>query len=172
MEILEHRDAWYQTYRDGWLATYEQTGKPGWKQYKRPQNEEYPHGAGISLSHSRLMLITSAGGYLAASQTPYDDQSDLGDYTIRTFPVDTPLEALAFAHTHYDHTAVNRDPQVLVPLRHLQAMLADGRIGGLTSVVSFMGYQPDATRVIDETIPLIVEAARRENADAALLVPS
>jgi hypothetical protein len=172
MEILEHRDAWYQTYRDGWLATYEQTGKPGWKQYKRPHNEEYPRGAGISLSSSRLMLITSAGGYLTASQMPYDDQSDLGDYTIRMFANDTPLEALAFAHTHYDHTAVNRDPQVLVPLLHLQAMVAEGKIGGLTWVVSFMGYQPDATRVIDETIPLIVEAAQRENAQAALLVPS
>ena len=35
-----------------------------------------------------------------------------------------------------------------------------------------MGYQPDAARVVDETIPPILEAIKEMNADAALLVPA
>ena len=41
---------------------------------------------------------------------------------------------------------------MLLPLRHLADMVDEGVIGELTSsVISFMGYQPDITRVIDET---------------------
>jgi hypothetical protein len=88
-------------------------------------------------------------------------------------PSATPLGALSFAHDHYDHTAVNQDPQVLVPLRHLDNLVAAGAIGELAPVmVSFMGYQPDATRVVDETIPAILQVAQAAQVRAALLVPS
>ncbi len=85
---------------------------------------------------------------------------------------DTPFEKLAYAHEHYDHAAVDADPQVLLPLDHLRGMTADGRIGALTAVVSFMGYQPDVSRLLDETIPAILEVTREEKAQAALLVPA
>jgi len=54
---------------------------------------------------------------------------------------------------HHDHTAVYADPQVLLPFHHLAAMRDEGMIGALTpNAVSFMGYQPDAGRVLDELI--------------------
>jgi hypothetical protein len=83
------------------------------------------------------------------------------------------LGRLNYAHDHFDHTAVERDPQVLLPLLHLADRVQAGAIGRLApEVISFMGYQPDATRVVDETIPAIVTAARRLEVDAALLVPA
>jgi len=51
-------------------------------------------------------------------------------------------------------------------------MVIEGEIGGLTSVVSSMGYQPDVSRLLGETIPAILKIALKEQADAALLVPS
>jgi hypothetical protein len=39
-------------------------------------------------------------------------------------------------------------------------------------VISFMGYQPDVSRVLDETIPAILQVAKQEQAAMALLVPS
>ncbi len=173
MDILEHREAWLTTYQQGWLAHFQQTGEMDWKLYQRPKNASAPSGPGIDMSNRRLMLISSAGGYLRDEQAPFDASNPLGDYTIRTFASHTPFDALAYAHEHYDHTAVNADPQVLLPLRHLADLVADGMIGALTpSVVSFMGYQPDATRVVDELIPAIVAVAQAEQAGAALLVPS
>lgn len=173
MDIVENLDQWRDTFAQGWLAHYRATGEFDWNQYSRPRNRTAPSGVGIDLSKSRLMLISTAGGYLPASQKPFDAENDLGDYTIRSFPVDTPYGDIAYAHTHYDHTAVNADPQVLLPLGHLADLVDEGVIGELApSVISFMGYQPDVVRTAEEMIPAIVAAAQAEMINAALLVPS
>lgn len=173
MEILEDRDQWEATFRAGWLGEYQQAGTINWKIYNRPKNSAAPAGRAVDLSQSRLLLISSAGGYLPASQQPFDAENDLGDYTIRGFHASTPLNQIAYAHTHYDHAAVDADPQVLMPLRHLEDLVAAGVIGELApAAISFMGYQPDVTRVIDELIPAILKAAHAQRPQAALLVPS
>jgi hypothetical protein len=173
MEILENRDQWLATFRAGWLAHFQQTGEFDWKRYNRPTNRTAPAGAGIDLRKSRLMFISSAGSYLYGEQTPFDAANPLGDYSIRVFPSSIPLETLAFAHDRYDHTAVNQDPQVLMPLHHLEDLAAKGAIGELSSsAISFMGYQPDVTRIVDETVPAILEVTQAEQVHAALLVPA
>ena len=172
MEIHENHDLWATTFQERWLAEFQRTGSCNWNIYERPRNQIPIPGPGVDLASSRLMLITSAGGYAPGTHAPFDASSPLGDYTMRVFSPDTPFDRLAFAHEHYDHIAVNADPQVLLPLGHLREMIAEGKIGGLTSVVSFMGYQPDVSRVLDETIPAILQVAHEENAEAALLVPS
>ena len=173
MEILENRERWLADFRAGWLAHFRETGEIDWQHYPRPRNKVAPSGPGIDLSASRLMLITSSGAYLPEAQAPFDAENPLGDYTIRVIPTATPPAELAYAHTHYDHAAVRADPQVLLPLRHLSEMADAGMIGELApSVVSFMGYQPVMTRVIDETAAAILEAARAEQVRAALLAPA
>ncbi len=173
MEILENRKEWIASFRDGWLAHYQQTGEFDWDQYPLLKNKTAPAGKAIDLSASRLMLISSAGGYLPEKDSPFDAAHTLGDYTIRTFPTSTPFDRLAYAHTHYDQAAVDQDPQVLLPLRHLEDMVTEGVIGELSpSVISFTGYHPDVGQVIDETIPAIVQAAEAEEVHAALLVPA
>ena len=173
MEILENRAMWEQTYQSKWLAHFKETGVIEWDLYNRPDNKVAPSGQGVDLSQSRLLFVSSSGSYLKDSQDPYDDENDIGDYSIRLIPSDTDLSKLAYAHTHYNHTAVNMDPQVLTPLGHLTEMVESGKIGSLTEhSISFMGYQPDISQVLDETIPLIIDVAKTEQADAVLLVPS
>lgn len=173
MEILEGRRDWEATFRTGWLAYYGRTGTTDFKLYNRPKNSTAPGGPGVELSRSRLVLVSTAGGYLPATQPAFDAANLLGDYTIRLIPTDTPLSDITYAHDHYDQTAVTADPQVLLPLGHLAEMVAAGQIGGLASnVISFMGYQPDVGRVLDELIPAIRTAVQAEGAQAALLVPS
>jgi D-proline reductase (dithiol) PrdB len=174
MKILEDLAQWKTEYEQGWLAHYQTTGEFDWKRYNRPKNSAAPAGPGVDLSQSRLALISSAGAYLRGSQEPFiTDHAALGDYTTRLFPSSTSFAALAFAHGFYDHTAVNEDPQVLLPLRHLEDLVREGVMGELApSVISFCGFQPDVERTINELIPAIVEAARAEAIDAALLVPA
>ena len=172
MEIHENHDLWAKTFQDGWLAHLQRTGSFYWGAYVRPRNQTAISGPGINLASSRLMIISSAGGYIPDTQAPFDASNPLGDYTIRVFSPETSFDTLAYAHEHYDHTAVNADPQVLLPLGHLREMVREGKIGALTSVVSFMGYQPDISRVLDETIPSVLRVAQEEQAAAALLVPS
>ena len=173
MDIVEGLSAWQQAFADGWLAHYQETGKIDWKRYTRPRNRTVPGTPGIDLTTSRLMLISSSGAYLRAHQEPFDAENDLGDYSIRAIPTSSSFEEIAYAHTHYDHAAVDADPQVLVPLEHLRELDRAGLIGELApSFVSFGGYQPDAGRVVAETIPAVLEIARKERIHAALLVPA
>jgi hypothetical protein len=174
MDILENIAQWQTEYEQKWLAHYRATGEMDWRRYNRPKNMTAPAGPGIDLSRSRLGLISSAGAYLPDSQAPFvTEKSALGDYTIRTFPSATPLDTLAFAHGFYDHTAVEEDPQVLVPLRHLENLVAEGVIGELAaSVISFCGFQPDVVRTVNDLIPAILEQVQAQALDAALLVPA
>jgi hypothetical protein len=172
MEILENREQWTETYRRVWLANVAATGVTDWRIYPIPRNEHTPGAPGVKLGESRLMFISSAGGYQRHGQEPFDAANLLGDYTVRTFPSLVPFRHLACAHDHYDHALIERDPQVALPLHHLREIVAAGRIGSLTpSVVSFMGYQPDAARTVDELVPRVVAMAKEERADAALLAP-
>jgi hypothetical protein len=173
MEIVENLTQWQADYEQGWLAYFKETGQLDFTRYVRPHNKSAPAGPGVDLSQSRLALISSAGAYLRDSQEPFDAPNPLGDYTLRLFPSDTPFEKLAYAHDHYDHTAVLADPQVLLPLRHLADLTRAGVVGELApSVFSFSGYQPDLVRVVNELIPAVIAAVKREQINAALLVPA
>ncbi len=172
-------EAWGERFEAGWLAYVKENivgvpdASPDWDLYKGARNRITPSGKGIELSKSRLLLVPSAGASLLAASDPFDAENPISDPTIRKIPVSTPLGAIRFDHTHYDHTAVEADPQVQLPIRHLEEMVADGAIGELTeNVVSFSGYQPDIRIVANEVAPRILDAAREEKADAALLVPA
>lgn len=173
MDIVENLEQWRTDFEQGWLAYFQETGQFDWKKYAKIKNSTAPSGPAIDLSQSRLALISTAGGYLRDGQKPFDAPNPIGDYSIRLFPSATPFEAIAYAHDHYDHTAVNEDPQVLLPLRHLEDMVKEGAIGELApSVISFSGYHPDITQVVDELIPPIIDIAITQQIDAALLVPA
>lgn len=173
MEIVENLDDWSAEFEATWLKHYRETGETNWKIYKRAKNNAVPAGNSVDLAQSNLLFISTAGGYLEAEQPPFNAADDLGDYTIRTFSVDTPFSEIAYAHDHYDHTAVNNDPQVLLPLAHLQEMVAAGQIGSLhPEMVSFHGYQPDVSRIVNDFIPEVLDYVEKEKVDAALLVPA
>jgi hypothetical protein len=173
MEILENLEQWKADYQAGFLAHYRATGDVDFRVYPRIHNAAAPAGPAVDLARSRLMLVSSAGLYLCGTQEPFDATNKLGDYTVRALPVDSPRSDWAIAHTHYDHAAFMADPQVLVPLGYLRAMIARGDLASMTpSVISFMGYQPDAARVALETAPTIARLAQQQRADAVLLVPA
>ncbi len=172
MDIVENLAEWQTQFNKTWLQNYKETGEVNWRLYKRPRNTQSPSTPGIDLAQSKLMLISTAGGYLPASQPAFDAENDLGDYSIRTFASDTPASEIAFAHTHYDHAAVDADSQSLLPLQHLQDMVQAGQIGALSDVVSYSGYMPDVAQIVNETAPAIVAAAKAAGVQGALLVPA
>ncbi|MBM4413798.1 MAG: hypothetical protein FJ040_10210 [Chloroflexi bacterium] len=166
-------DTWLESYRERWLTHYQDTGTIDWTLYPALKLNTTPAGLAVDVTQANVLLITSAGGYVPDIHEPFDAANDLGDYSIRLIDTHHGPSAYRFAHDHYDHTAVDADPQVLVPVSHLLEMKDEGVIGELApQVVSFMGYQPDLGRVVDEMIPEIVQVARDLRVDAAFLVPS
>ena len=173
MQIIENRADWEAHFEANWLKYYHEHDETNWKIYQYPKNETAPSGSAIDVSQSKLLFVTTSGAYLKDTQEAYDADSKIGDYSIRLIPQSTDLHALAFAHTHYNHMWIDSDPQVLVPLRLLETMVSEGKIGSLAeNIVAFSGYMPDVSRVIDELIPQIVGIAKDQQVDAALLVPA
>ena len=173
MAVIDNREQWLSDFRAGWLKTYTETGELDWPGYNLPRNSSEVAGPAIELSKARLAVISSGGFYIEGDQEPFDEPDLHGRYDIRSLPSDMPAESFAISHTHYDHSAANQDRQVLLPMAHLNEMVAASEIGELApEIISFMGYQPDVTRVVDETIPAVLAAARAMGADAALLIPA
>lgn len=173
MKTTEGLDKWSTNFQNGWLKEVNQHNRINWNRYSYVKNYNSPQSSGINLSKSKLMLISSAGGYLPSHDIPFDAGNLLGDYSIRTIPVSTNFDNIKYSHDHYDTTAVKQDAQVLLPLRHLKSMVEENIIGEICdTVISFMGYQPDVNNVITKTIPAILDIVKKEKVDAALLVPS
>jgi len=173
MDIVTNLDQWETDFKAGWLAHMQKTDTYDWSIYPKLKNKTAPAGPGVDLSQSRLGLISTAGGYLKASQEPFDAPNKLGDYSIRLFSSDTSFDELAYAHEHYDHAAIDEDPQVLLPLHHLKNMVEEGIIGEVApTVISYSGYQPDVRQLINQTIPAILNSAKAEAWSAALLIPA
>ncbi len=173
MEILERPLEWLRDFQSGWLSHFERTGVPDWSQYTYPQNYLAPASRGISLTKSRLLLISTGGAYHAASHKPFDCRNPLGDYTIRIIPSSIKLERLKFGHPDVDQNFVRRDPQILLPLKHLRALVAEGFLGSFAPVfISLCGAQPHAIRVVKELIPQILTIAKDHQVQAALIIPA
>jgi hypothetical protein len=173
MEILENHDEWFQDFEAHWLAHFYAAGDIDWKLYHYSVNSEFPEAPPLKLSESKLLLVTSSGAYLHHSQEPFDAANKLGDYQIRKFDSETPFEKIDYSHEHYDQSYVRQDPQVLLPLQHLENLAVTRVIGKIApEVVSFMGYQPNVSRVIDITIPEVVSLAQENQVDGVFLVPS
>lgn len=172
MEIVENLEQWDAHFAQTWLASVQETGQLDWSDYQHATNKETPGTAGVDLSASRVMLISSTGGYLHAAQQPFDADSLYGDYTLRRWPSTVDFADLMFAHNHYDHCFIDQDAQVALPLRYLAELAEAGVIGSVApSVLSFMGYQPDVGRVVRELIPAVQAAVAEEKPDAVLLAP-
>lgn len=173
MSIIDNREQWLADFQAGWLKTYLETGELDWQAYNLPKNETTVSGPAVDLSKSKLVLITTGGFYVAGEQEPMDEPDMHGRYDIRLLPADMAPEAYSISHNHYNHAAVNEDRQVLLPTSHLAEMVEAGQIGEMAPyIISFMGYQPDVTRVVDETIPAVLAACQEMEVTAALLVPA
>ena len=135
--------------------------------FPKPAYPPIPFAAAPSAAGRRIALITSAGAYDAATQTPFIARSAIGDVSHRVFPMMLPDERISFAHGHYDEEHVLADREVLLPRR---ALAAEG--ASLTaSVLSTMGYALDWATLIESTIPQLIMQAKTDGANCALLVP-
>jgi len=125
------------------------------------------------LAKSRLLLISTAGAYYPPSHKPFDCGNPLGDYSIRIIPTSIQLEKMVYGHPGFDQKFVRQDPQVLLPLKHLRAMVGEMFLGSLAPVfISICGAQPHAIRVVKELIPGILKVAKENQAQAALIIPA
>ncbi len=130
------------------------------------------------LAESTITLLTSAGLSVAGEQPPFDADRERrepmwGDPTHRVIPRTAEQGSLAMTHLHVNNEDVLADHEVALPLRALDALVAEGRVGASSdSHLSVMGYQEAG---LEEwrtaTAPAIVEALRSQGTDGVILAP-
>ena len=132
-------------------------------------------GARLSqpLNRARIAVVTTAGFYLP-DQQPFDESIRGGDWSFRVIPAASDLSLLRHSHRSdaFDHTGIERDPNLALPLDRLGELALGGEIGEVAPRhFSLMGSVTAPGRLIAETIPAVVTELQGDRVDAVLLTP-
>jgi len=141
----------------------------------RFRSHEWKPGARLSkpLSQSRLAIVTTAAFY-EPSQTPFDEEFRGGDFSYREIPLHTDLQALRIGHRSqsFDHSGIEKDKNLALPLDRLRELQAEGFIGEVNHRhFSFMGSVTAPARLLSQTAPEVADLLIRDQVDAVLLTP-
>jgi D-proline reductase (dithiol) PrdB len=124
------------------------------------------------LAESTVAIVTTCGIYRSDTQLPFDAWSDLGDPSFREIHIDTPVDRLRIAHTHYDHEHVAADVGTALPIGCFAQLVAERAVGCLYPWVhSFMGYLPETRQLVRETAPAVARRLKADGVDAVFLTP-
>ena len=125
-----------------------------------------------SLSMLNLALISSAGAYIDGTD-PFDISAPDGDATLREIPTAIDPGDLLFSARGYDPATVQQDINVELPLARLLEFESNRVIGQLNSAFwSFCGFIPDAARLVEDTLPKLIDRLKHYEVQAALLIPA
>lgn len=170
MDIIEHLDRWREKYatwksRQGSLDNLD--GYPFIENVRAPFTP-----LRRALSMLNLAVISSAGAYIDGTD-PFDTSAPDGDYSYREIPTQIDLSDLLFCARGYDPSFVAQDVNVQIPLARLLEFEANRVIGQLNSTFwSFCGFVPDAERLVEVTVPKLIDRLRHYEVQAALLIPA
>ncbi len=120
------------------------------------------------LTDSTIALLTTSGLHRR------DDPPFLpGALDYRLIPADVDFGDLVVSHisTNWDRSALQQDPNVVLPLDRLQELAAGGEIGSVAHWhYSFMGGVPEPLQ-LESSAREVGRMLRRDGVDAVVLVP-
>lgn len=131
------------------------------------------------IEEARFALVTSAGIYIKGEHEPFDLDGERanpawGDPTYRVIPTDVEQNRIGVAHLHINTEDIERDINIVLPVRHFTELVETGEIGAVAPHhYAFMGYQETGAaewqnRYGSEVAQRMIE----EEVDAALLTPA
>ena len=174
MEIIERVDEWRRRY-DEWQQGRTR-GSPRsevGEGYPFVENKHAPFTpARRALPMMNLALISSAGAYINGTDS-FDTEIVGGDTRFREIPREVEAEDLLYCARGWGTSAAVEDRNAQVPVDRLLEFEGNGIIGQLNQVWwSFCGHIPDASRIVEELLPKLIERVKRYEVQAALLIPA
>jgi D-proline reductase (dithiol) PrdB len=119
-------------------------------------------------------MVTTAGVHLR-TQPPFDMSDPDGDPSFRVIPSDATAGDLVITHKYYDHSAADRDINVVLPIDRLRELRAEERIGGIAPFIyGFMGHIDGAhvRTLVEETAPEVARRLADDGAEGVFLTPA
>ena len=125
------------------------------------------------LNQSRIAVVSSAG-FIRKGQEPFDDHVKGGDPSFRWIEQETPTENLMETHRSqsFDHSGIQADPNLALPLRRLETLAEEGTIGSVNHRhASCMGSLTAPGKFTREAAPAIADGLIQDGVNRVLLVP-
>ncbi len=125
------------------------------------------------LPECRVAVITTGGVHLV-DQPAFEMGDPHGDPSYRIIPVGTPRSRLTITHNYYDHSDVERDLNILLPIELLASLVDRGVLGSLADAYSFMGHieGEHLATLTGQTAPEVAARLKQQRVDAVLLTPA
>jgi D-proline reductase (dithiol) PrdB len=126
------------------------------------------------VAESVIALVTTAGVHLK-SQEPFNMDDPDGDASFRVIPTDARQEDLTITHKYYDHSAADRDINVVLPLDRIRELRTEKRIGGIAPLAyGFMGHIDGLhlKTLMENTAPEVARRLKADRVDAVVLTPA
>ncbi|MBI4537059.1 MAG: hypothetical protein HY712_03775 [candidate division NC10 bacterium] len=129
---------------------------------------------GKPVAESVVALLTTAGVHLK-SQPPFDMEDPDGDPSFRVIPVEAPRAEWTVTHKYYDHSAADRDINVVLPVDRLWELCREGLVGGLAPrAYGLMGHIDGRhlPTLMERTAPEVARRLQADGAEAVVLTPA
>lgn len=124
------------------------------------------------------VALVSTAGVARHDDQPFDQERERrdpwwGDPSFRAIPLGTSERDVRLYHLHIDPRFGEADLDVVLPMRRLGELAAQGAVGcPARTHYSVMGYILEPQELVEMTAPAIAERMRAERVDAAALVPA
>lgn len=125
------------------------------------------------LGEAKIALVSTAGLVLP-SQKPFDEKVKGGDWSWREVPSDADAASIIDCHRSgsFDHTGVQRDPNLAFPIDRLRELAELNTIGSVNGRhFSLMGSITAPGRLVATSAKEIAEAVVTDGVDAVALIP-
>lgn len=125
------------------------------------------------LRECKFALVTTAGFRLSADR-PFERSDTFGDTSYREIPNDIEVQDLNEDHrsSSFDHSGIEADKNIALPLDRFRELLDRGVIGGLNARhFSFMGSIISPRPLINKYAPEAAAKLRADGVDAVFLTP-
>jgi D-proline reductase (dithiol) PrdB len=125
------------------------------------------------LSDATIAVVTTGAFYLP-DQPPFDGSIRGGDWSYREIPATADVRTLRIAHKSdaFDHTGIEADQNLALPLDRLRELAARGALGRVAGRhFSFMGSVNAPGRLMDTSAPDAAQKLSEDGVDAVLLTP-
>jgi len=124
------------------------------------------------------VALVSTAGIARKDDRPFDQDGERrnpwwGDPSFREIPLGTTENDVELYHLHIDTRFGKADLDVVLPMRRLAELAAQGVVGRPASThYSMMGYILDPKELVGKTAPAIAARMLAGQVDAAVLVPA
>jgi len=120
------------------------------------------------------VAVVSSAGLVVPGEPPFDPEVRGGDFSYRVIPAGVDIQRLEEHHRSdaFDHSGIETDRNMAMPLDRLHEMAAAGQIGSVAPRhISLMGSITAPGRLVKRSLPEVADLLVSDQVDVALMIP-